>query len=542
MKKYFIFILLVTTAAMFTACQSTPEQPVVMQKDLEQMIEQGMEDSSGEESSGKSTASPQPEAGLSYAQLCAHYGVPERFQNDFTEQGVTVHADIAIELPETTALPMAHVEAARFSQERVYALFNALCGDTQMYLTPDVRDKAYYEQEILECQAQLALTTDDNVINSLNDHIDLLKEQFADAPDSIDLIPSDGTLQSMDVEYDATDAATGTQMYLNASSDPLGFPTMFGADNMPTAMQFTVYNDIDYDNTDVYSYVDEQGNTQNFAPSSGSSVRFQRDMSLCRYGLYGTGTVLGNVTDLSLSGGPVDDCMLTTTPKQARETVEQLMAKTGMDDMVIDRVTLYSSKREPISDEMIESMEQAGMDTSKITAEKPETQAYVFRLLRQVNEVKVESDHDSSMTNMDGVSYGKEWMYEVLTIAVDDEGVANLYWTGPLNVTEILTEDTAIKPWSDIENVFEKMMPIMYTSYTDYYTDFRIDVSHASLSLQRIMEKDSFTTGLLVPVWNFYGTMAFTNEEGKKVIDMWYCPLLSVNAIDGSVIDTDKGY
>ena len=531
MKKIWTKILAgLFIAALLAGCQSTPEKPVVIQKDLEQMIEKGMEQNG--------TDSPEStKEGMDYSALCAYYGVPERFQKDFIDQGVTVHADIALELPETTTLPMARVEAAKFSQEQVYALFNALCGDTSMYLTPETRDKAYYEQEILECQAQQALATDDNVINSLNDHIDLLKQQFADAPDSIDLIPSDGTLQSMDVEYEATDAATGTQMYLAASSDPLGF----SADNMPADMQFSVYNDVDYENTDVYSYVDEQGNTQNFAPSSGSSVRFARDMSMCQYGL--GGTELEDVTDLSLSGGAVDDCLLVTTPKQAREKVEQLMAKTGMEDMVIDRVTLNSSKREPIPDEIIDSMEKHGMENSKITAEKPETQGYVFRLLRQVNGVKVESDHDSSATSMEGVSYGKEWMYEVLTIAVDDKGIANLYWTGPLSVTETLTEDTAIKPWSDIESVFEKMMPIMYTSYTDYYTDFRIDVTHASLSLQRIMEKDSFTTGLLVPVWNFYGTMTYTDDRGNNgVIDMWYCPLLSVNAIDGSVIDTDKGY
>ena len=136
------------------------------------MIEKGMEQNG--------TDSPEStKEGMDYSTLCAYYGVPERFQKDFTDQGVTVHADIALELPETTALPMARVEAAKFSQEQIYALFNALCGDTPMYLIPRVWDKAYYEQEILECQAQLALTTDENVINSLNDHIDLLKEQYA---------------------------------------------------------------------------------------------------------------------------------------------------------------------------------------------------------------------------------------------------------------------------------------------------------------------------------------------------------------------------
>ena len=534
MKRFFLLIL-IAAALTFTACQSTPDEPVVMQKDLEQMIEQGMEQ--------KSTASPEPaEEGMDYSELCAHYGVPERFQKDFTEQGVTIHADIAIELPEMTAIPMAHVEAARFSQEQVYALFNALCADTPMYVMPETLDKEHYQDIILEYQVQLAQATNEDAVYSLNSTINELTALYEEAPDSMNIVSTDGTLQTRDIQHEKTDAASGVETYLEATSDPYQMQYVHGPGMRSTATQLTVYNDVDYNNTELYSYVDEQGNTQNFAPSSSSSLVFQRNAGLCRYGL--EGTRLQDVTKLMSTDDVVDGCLLSTTPLQAQELVKNLVAQTGMDDMVIDSVALYSSKEEAwpaeIYDSKIEMMEQIGIVTSY---DLPETQAYVFRLLRQVNEVKVESDHDSSMTNMDGVSYGKEWMYEVLTIAVDDEGIANLYWTGPLNVTEILTEDTTIKPWSDIESVFEKMMPIMYTSYTDYYTDFRIDVTHASLSLQRIMEKDSFTTGLLVPVWNFYGTMTYTDDRGNDgEIDIEYCPLLSVNAIDGSVIDTDKGY
>jgi hypothetical protein len=530
-----IVLIFITIFALLAGCQKTPDQPVVIQKDLEQMIEKGMTES-------ESATSAPAETGMDYAALCAHYGVPERFLADFTDQGVEVHADIAIELPGTTALPMARVEAARFSQEQVSALWEALCGDTPMYIVPETLDKEHYQETILEFQAQLAMATNEDAIRSLNSNIDDLKKMYEAAPESIEPVPCNGTFNKMEVKHEKTDAASGTQTYLNATSDPYALRVMYSVNTLPTAMSFTVFNDVDYENTSGYSYVDKDGNTQNIVPSSGSSLTFQREENLCRYGL--DGQILADVTALSLSGGAAEGCLLETTPQQAREVVEKLMADTGMGDMVIDRVALYTSKEAPWSgvdmDGKLEMMEQMGVPRWE---DQPETHAYVFRLLRQVNGVKVESDHDSSMTRFEEAAIGKEWMYEMLTLAVDDGGVANLFWTGPLSVTEVLTADTAIKPWSEIENVFEKMIIIQNIPNTQFEEDLTIDVARVCLSLQRIMERDSFTTGLLVPVWNFYGTRTFTDEQGKvHVADEGYFPLLSVNAIDGSVIDPLQGY
>lgn len=544
-KELTFFFAIVIVVASFGGCQATPEKPVVVQKDMEQMIETGMssdERLTQESVQTQESALIEEKPKIDYAELCAHYGVPVRLKVNVNEQSVKIHADVVIELPQTIKLPMANVEATKFSQEQINALFNELCGDTQMYIMPSIWDKACYEQQIIEWQAQLAVDgIEKDYINFVNGIIDDLKKQYEAAPDSIDLVASDGTLQTMEVAYDVTDAASGIQTYLQAASDPYALQDSYSVDAQSIAMQFLVYNDIDYSNTDVYSYVDEQGNTQNFVPSSGSRVEFQRDTSLCRYGR--GGQELEDVTALSFEGGSVEDCLMETTPRQARKIVEQLLADIGLDDMFIDKVMLYSSKEEMPPPEVIERWKEQGMPTQCFKDESEETYAYVFRLLRELSGVKVESDHDSSVTNMNGVSYGKEWMYEMLTIAVDDEGIVNFFWTGPLNVTEVLTEDTTIRPWCDIEDVFKKMMVIQNIPYTEHCSDLCIDVTHVSLSLQRIMERDSFTTGLLVPVWNFYGTRTFINEwENTIVMDEKFFPLLSVNAIDGSIIDPFKGY
>ena len=63
-----------------------------------------------------------------------------------------------------------------------------------------------------------------------------------------------------------------------------------------------------------------------------------------------------------------------------------------------------------------------------------------------------------------------------------------------------------------------------------------VKVTDVSLVYTRISEKDSFDTGLIVPVWNFNGTV--TDSYGEKKTGT----VLSVNAIDGSVINQTLGY
>ena len=130
-------------------------------------------------------------------------------------------------------------------------------------------------------------------------------------------------------------------------------------------------------------------------------------------------------------------------------------------------------------------------------------------------------------------------MNEKLFIGVDDEGIRDIYWGGPLNITEIVAENTAMLPFDEIKSIFEKMMRIKYEPEArNSEVEIEYHITRIRLSLQRISEADSFTTGLLVPVWNFYGYVSFPGEENQEN----KFPLLTINGIDGSVIDLHKGY
>jgi hypothetical protein len=70
-------------------------------------------------------------------------------------------------------------------------------------------------------------------------------------------------------------------------------------------------------------------------------------------------------------------------------------------------------------------------------------------------------------------------------------------------------------------------------------------INRAALGLQRIAEKDSSDTGLLVPAWCFYGDRIVTCTDASVNAynsDKGADPLIIINAIDGSVIDYQLGY
>ena len=98
------------------------------------------------------------------------------------------------------------------------------------------------------------------------------------------------------------------------------------------------------------------------------------------------------------------------------------------------------------------------------------------------------------------------------------------------------------------------MIPIIYEDplfNNDQITGMEFHFTRITLSLQRISERDNMNYGLLTPVWNFWGTQLYHYEDGSM---LWWnnmdsalgpCsayPLLSINAVDGSVIDPMQGY
>ena len=71
-------------------------------------------------------------------------------------------------------------------------------------------------------------------------------------------------------------------------------------------------------------------------------------------------------------------------------------------------------------------------------------------------------------------------------------------------------------------------------------------VSEIKLGLTKAYERDSSDTFLLIPVWDFIGTMTTEipqmSAEGDIIADNNEKSFLTINAIDGSIFNKTLGY
>ena len=528
-------------ACFTTACQPTPEEQIVVGKDQDAMIDAAQE-------------TPEAEQVASVAEQVA---APETYATDVsaTDGKLTVSADgAAIVLPDTDSMSIMRVTAADFTQAQVDGLISALFDGQTIY---EVTYGADTQDEIMQ---QIVYTkqlkTSDEYSSEgdqqqLDERIAWLQQQYDAAPETSEdiIVESDGQLKKKELTDYETGAHIAFYTGLNVTTNP---------EDYTQAASFGVENNNDMTEPIVNVETDADGNV------TGMSGRMIRRMATLGYENMGDAANFGqNPPTLVDEDTVIDDPgvleKLTTTPAQAKALVEDMLVRAGIDNMAV--VAMYLT-----DDENLGGYDGIVSDAAHY--------AYELYLCRIVGGIPVAYIEGESMTGgeeamakavengetvtAEGIEgaygYGGSWYYEKIHVMVDDTGIISFDWWSPLDIGETVVESAALMPFDDIA-ANEKQMQIEYETQavSEYITDMTFSVDHVSLEYQRIAEQDSIESGLLVPVWNFYGTSVTTYnrgdvDESMEVADTYEdgfsepLSLMTINAVDGSIIDSMQGY
>lgn len=483
----------------FSGCQETPEEPIVIGKDNSLMIE-------------AAKATPAPEA--SDMGLSEQYGIPSELAFELTgaDGKLNIMVDAVIDAPENP-FPILRVKAGEFDQETVSRFWDVLVGDTPMLEWNSIQTKADIEESILYYK-QIQAGMIDALVEpeEAQAYIDQLEEQYKTAPESRETIPSYGTLQQKSYRVgNNADAAR----YYGVEANTEDYSMAFSAANNPDNNEPII--SVDYD---------DEGN------ETGSSVfPVWRAAQIFWSNNDASGMNCFTLDQSNLA--PTDtlpeysEDMLATTPGEAMDRVEALLLELGIaDTFEVSGVQLMSNKDEQLA--MEATAYAYSVECSRVVLGSPcAGNLYV-------------SGSGGSLG--DAYSPAPYWAYEHFTVMLDDSGIFNVRWESPLDILETITDETALLPFSEIEAIFNKMLLVMYEpeAKSEYLHGLDIHIDRAALRLWRIAEQGTFDTGLLVPVWNFYGTYTERNDEDRSYTQDKL--LMTINAIDGSIIDPDLGY
>lgn len=204
---------------------------------------------------------------------------------------------------------------------------------------------------------------------------------------------------------------------------------------------------------------------------------------------------------------------------------------------------------------------------------------YRFDFAKEINGVLCDYNKYYNVVEQSENLWRSGWGYENFEVRIDDYGFVGIIWENPCEIIEVLTNDAPMLPFEQIMKCFIHAMFIKYDVFIkkdgnsifirrNEYTviDSEYDaaeiagdylgqwyISEIVLDLVRVQAGDEY---LLIPVWNFYGSITWLSKEGEKV-ELWIrdthsylnflisdyeTPVMTLNAIDGSVVDKRYGY
>lgn len=160
----------------------------------------------------------------------------------------------------------------------------------------------------------------------------------------------------------------------------------------------------------------------------------------------------------------------------------------------------------------------------------------------------------SEETNPDTVS----WKLESIYLDVGKDGILSFNWTAPSTQPVVRQAESTLLPFEEIASIADAMLPEVIVGpketpltqldqYNGFDTRMDVDITKVSLSLMRIRDKGSLQ-GTIVPVWDFWGTSDWYDAEPnaygyqEKGMNYEYRPMLTLNAVDGTVVDRQLGY
>lgn len=549
MKRKLCAGLGVLLAVSLTACQKSPDSSLVVNKDMDKLVE-----------AAQNTGTA---AGMEDFKEYDSYQTTIKDEN----LGIDVTVDAKVDIPETNQMSVIRVGQTKITQELLDKVKENLFDGQTVYdgSMLSVRKRSDIEQEIQELKSQLANLESGNYSQEeldsvggdpelakqnaevtkaeLQERINELQTAYENAPATVDLQDyiSDGQIKRV-ADRDASSEFYSWQQELNPDGEDY-YGATDGADG--TYRSIFVQNSDDYGNCLRY-----RSGKHGYEFTAYANIG-ATDMSLLKKGTsYGGNNYriglesAGGVDALvnSIDGGRSDKAGSITTEELTDEpTTLSLKEAVAVADAFIEEIGLtdFQYMDGDLAYEEQDIRSQCDYDTESAIHYRKE---YILQYMRNIDGAFTTSGESKHEEGWSGDSYvKKEWSPESIVFRINDSGIVGFDYNAPLEVQDTVVENASMKSFDEIKTTFEKMIAITKapdnSGYEEIVNTRSIKVDRVVLGYARVSEANSYDTGLLVPVWDFYGTVTdnawgITNYES----------VMTINAIDGSLIDRTLGY
>lgn len=477
------------TCLFLAACQPTPETEIISQKeDIQDVIQDYTQAGDASGSSGDTSGQPgQP--------LAQRLGVPESISFEITSEngGATITADnIPVEFPQADRAGAATVVRADLTDEQLWTLVEGFTQGVELY-EPLPSTKEDLQENIEEMQEEINAIRESGSEEEQG-QIPELEELIRFRQSFIETAPSRDSLEYIPISREW-------------EIDESGMESINGDNNQ---------GDMTYS---VYAHKDASTYTVSLSKEETS---ISKDASLwTETALQGISGGMGEKGKNSF-----ENKICACTDEEAVQTALDFLSEQGIatEDLIarkIEPVILCDFNQETVSEGYV---------------------GYKIDLCRSVGDIpQTFTDDHIWYMDMNGEVLPENegrvpYDYESLTITVTDDGIVDFYWDNPMEITQILSENVALKSFDEIQKIIEQHALMAYESYSKdgYDLGEPLKMGKITFGMMRVQNPDSEEEYTLVPVWDVF---AYNPDDTLGTRS-----LMTINAMDGSIISRNTGY
>lgn len=513
MKKRMGLVMALLCAAMAAGCQKTPEAEIVRQKGEDSVASyQEAEEESGENS------------------LSKRLQVPERYQleDGDSEEGYSLSADASISVPDVEKIGIYKVKLKDYTPELMMKVHQAFFGDAVIYegnqyfqmTKEEIQEKleelkAYQAAGnldpygILENFAQQGKDEDidPDEIYSLQREIDGWEEEYQNAPENKEKVP---VTPQFGLSVEGMDEEWTKDRFLGAVETEDGVFSCDYARNHAAAKIYIRFTKVREDG---------QGNSHTWNNNSYDAYEEGQDR------------------DKKPSREEAEK-MAGISQEEAIRMGDDYVEKLGDEGWKLAACRL--SIHQQVSD-----TNMTGNDSSVIYDDG----GYCLYYTRAIDgfPTTYETNPGGGLESMDSTNDAVN--YESFSMVINQEGLQYMEMDNWYDVVEQQVENVQMKSFPEIAEIFEQMMKMKNADMEDYVTKKSYQIREVRLGYTRIYDPGAdVNQGILVPVWDFFGVWKTsyrdetTGENVEYITADPYQSYMTINAIDGTVVDRSLGY
>lgn len=410
--------------------------------------------------------------------------IPEQWQEETTYQsGVKLVIDAIIEIPDVDAYPVIEALPHKLTIEEAQDYIDILMNGQPVYALSPVRTKGMWAEIIIDVKTRIQNTKNDPDMDEQTRQIMLvgLEEELADYEDMYENAPEDNP-ERVPAQLSAkpgTDYVQTISMEADLGKNRPAILEIYSAEDGPS-------NILSFFNGDRQTnYTDEIEPKETF-------------------------------TGMELSR------------QEAQKVAQELLRKLGVSDMSVAYTEAFA-----------DADHKTNSDASMLADDPEIKKCYVFCFCPVVSGIPVTPNKYFHGTQSDSQEvYGQVWLEDKIIVHVDNDGIYRLDWSNRGNLGRVLNENVELLDFERIKEIFNNQMFYQRSWSTPFAEDTTITIYKVTLGMMRGSLKEN--RYVYLPVWDFIGDWTCTENGNQR--GMHDVSLLTINAIDGSVIDRGLGY